>query len=377
MNVKQSIFQYPFDPATLAAESNPTADLVLAFGCVEAIEDPTILENLKTSFPKAIIAGCSGASQIQNSEIYEDRLCLTAMQFDSTTIRSIRKNVAEAGTQREIGTRLGEELNADDLVYVMILVDGLTPDCDEIIFGLRNEIGDQCAISGGRAADNWQFQQTLVLDRDGAHKNSLLAIGFYGSNFKASTAAVSGWTDHGGVAKITKCDNNRLLKLDNQPALEIYQKHLGPEAENLPKSGLHFPIQLMHGDKPGLIRTPVSIDEEVGSFDVSGMVHEGDIRMLVFTSAQDLIDGAVKAAEKCPADSTNGGDSLALLISCAARREAMGPATELEIEAIYEAYGEKIACSGFYAYGEICDFDVTGQCELHNQTMTVTMLSEG
>jgi hypothetical protein len=33
--------------------------------------------------------------------------------------------------------------------------------------------------------------------------------------------------------------------------------------------------------------------------------------------------------------------------------------------------------AGFYSYGEIAPFTPNASCELHNQTMTITTLSEG
>jgi hypothetical protein len=38
--------------------------------------------------------------------------------------------------------------------------------------------------------------------------------------------------------------------------------------------------------------------------------------------------------------------------------------------------GPKLIPLGFYSYGEISPHSVSGVCELHNQTMTVTTISE-
>ena len=50
---------------------------------------------------------------------------------------------------------------------------------------------------------------------------------------------------------------------------------------------------------------------------------------------------------------------------------------EEEIEAVRNVLGEKAAITGFYSYGEICPTAPSEkQCQLHNQTMTITVLSE-
>ena len=39
-------------------------------------------------------------------------------------------------------------------------------------------------------------------------------------------------------------------------------------------------------------------------------------------------------------------------------------------------FGPRMARLGFYSYGEISPHAVSGVCELHNQTMTVTAITE-
>jgi hypothetical protein len=50
---------------------------------------------------------------------------------------------------------------------------------------------------------------------------------------------------------------------------------------------------------------------------------------------------------------------------------------EEEIETVRQVVGPRAAITGFYSYGELCPYEKGSPCELHNQTMTVTLLSEG
>ena len=47
-----------------------------------------------------------------------------------------------------------------------------------------------------------------------------------------------------------------------------------------------------------------------------------------------------------------------------------------EIEAVREILGADTYQAGFYSYGEISPHNKLGTCELHNQTMTVTLFAE-
>ena len=49
---------------------------------------------------------------------------------------------------------------------------------------------------------------------------------------------------------------------------------------------------------------------------------------------------------------------------------------EEEVEGVREVLGPDTTLAGFYSYGEISPFTPNAKCELHNQTMTITTLSE-
>jgi hypothetical protein len=54
----------------------------------------------------------------------------------------------------------------------------------------------------------------------------------------------------------------------------------------------------------------------------------------------------------------------------------MGQSIVDEITAAETQLGRGVAVAGFYSYGEISPHAESGMCELHNQTMTVTTISE-
>jgi hypothetical protein len=50
---------------------------------------------------------------------------------------------------------------------------------------------------------------------------------------------------------------------------------------------------------------------------------------------------------------------------------------EEELEIIHEVIGKDTSMTGFYSYGEISPIKPFEQhCELHNQTMTITLFKE-
>ena len=89
-----------------------------------------------------------------------------------------------------------------------------------------------------------------------------------------------------------------------------------------------------------------------------------------------LIDGAIGAAKKCYEAIGPFSPELAILISCVGRKMILKQRTEEEIEGVRDVLGGKTIITGFYSYGELSPLNQGGTCALHNQTMTITVLSE-
>jgi hypothetical protein len=89
-----------------------------------------------------------------------------------------------------------------------------------------------------------------------------------------------------------------------------------------------------------------------------------------------LIDGACEAGSLAGVPHTgHTDDTLAIAISCVGRRLVLGERAEEEIEATLEVLPTRTRQIGFYSYGEISPY-AQGPCDLHNQTMTLTTISE-
>jgi hypothetical protein len=90
-----------------------------------------------------------------------------------------------------------------------------------------------------------------------------------------------------------------------------------------------------------------------------------------------LVDGAEGAAGMSIEPLAGEKPELAILISCVGRKLVLKERVEEEVEAVSAKLGTQAALAGFYSYGEICPTASTEkQCQLHNQTMTITTFRE-
>jgi hypothetical protein len=126
----------------------------------------------------------------------------------------------------------------------------------------------------------------------------------------------------------------------------------------------------------GLVRTILSVDEKEQSMTFAGDVPEGAYARLMKANFDRLIDGAAGAAKTSHETLGSSSPDLAILISCVGRKLVLKQRTEEEVEGVRAVLGERTVLTGFYSYGEICPAAPNANCELHNQTMTITTLSE-
>jgi len=91
----------------------------------------------------------------------------------------------------------------------------------------------------------------------------------------------------------------------------------------------------------------------------------------------NLAAGAAEAARL--ADASLGeqlsGDAVSVMVSCIGRRLLLGQRVTDKVEAAVKEVRAN-AHLGFFSYGEISPHAASGCGELHNQTMTITALSE-
>ena len=126
-----------------------------------------------------------------------------------------------------------------------------------------------------------------------------------------------------------------------------------------------------------MVRTIVGIDRERRALIFAGDMPEGWMTRLMRGNFDNLAAGAAEAARQAKAGIVGipAGDEVSVMVSCTGRRLLMGQriTEELEAAALEMRPGARV---GFFSYGEISPHAVSGCCELHNQTMTVTTLSE-
>ncbi|KAF0130612.1 MAG: hypothetical protein FD155_1422 [Bacteroidetes bacterium] len=354
------------------------AQLVFVFGNRHLLKNPKNIAFIKENYPLAKFAGCSTSGEICQEEVFDENIICTAVWFEKTTIEIAEEKINSMNDSFLVGEKLAKKLMKDNLRHVMIFSEGLNINGSELTKGLNKQLDNSISVTGGLAGDQAEFIETVIVHNQSVDTNLVIGIGFYGDNIQVGYGSMGGWDSFGVDREVTRSEKNILYELDGQPALELYKKYLGAHAANLPSSALLFPLSLqLEQSDTSVVRTILSINETDGSMVFAGDIPQGSYVRLMKASFDRLIDGANDAAEMSTLSLRNSQPDLAILISCVGRKLVLKQRVEEELEAIREVTGQTTTLTGFYSYGEICPLKPFEQhCELHNQTMTITVFKE-
>lgn len=354
------------------------AQWVLIFGSNKLLCDNSLIDCIRSKYPNAYLMGCSTAGEIHDSNTNNDSLSITAIEFMKATLNfksySILGNSSKDSL--ELGKKIISEIDQNDLKHIFILCEGLNFNGSKLVEGMREGVKNDIPITGGLAGDGTQFKSTYVISNDYAKRNQIVVAAIYGK-VKTGCASVGGWDTFGIERIVTKSKENILYEMDHKPALDLYKEYLGEKAINLPASGLLFPLSVRLKDADeGIVRSVLSINEEDKSLIFAGDIPMNSYCKLMRSNYNNLLNGSMKAAELATDMIGVEKIDLAILISCVGRKVIFKQRIDEEIEVIREIVGTNTAITGFYSYGEIAPYRKDTLCELHNQTMTVTFITE-
>ena len=356
---------------------SPTT-LVLAFAAPQFHDKPELWTQLKSAYPESCVIGCSTSGEIDQTRIRDASVIVAVARFGATKVKHAATRLSDASQSFASGAKIADALAAPDLRAVIVLSEGLHVNGSELVRGLNSVLGEHVVVTGGLAGDGDRFGRTWVMANGKVETDGVVAVGLYGDKVRVGHGSKGGWDTFGPERVVSKSEGNVLYTLDDRPALALYKEYLGERASSLPGSALLFPLALRAsmGDQNSVVRTVLAVDEAKQSLTFAGDIPTGVYAKLMRANFDRLILGAQAAGGAAASLKEHSGPALSIAISCVGRRLVLGERTEEETEATLQTLPDGTQQIGFYSYGEISPH-ATGRCDLHNQTMTLTVLSEG
>lgn len=351
---------------------------LICFASRSLLESNEIYPRLKKEFKNAKILTCSTAGEINGKTIDENSAVVIALKFEKTKTEVVVGNIQQAKTSFNLGKLTTEKLPQKNLKYVLVLSDGNLINGDELIDGIQSVLSPDVIVTGGMAGDGNNFQKTLVGLDSNIKEGNLVLLGLYGDNIKVGSGYKGGWDVFGPERVITKSEGNLLFEIDNENALELYKKYLGKYASELPSSALLFPISIKSENTDNfIVRTILSIDEQSKSMRFAGNIPQGSVVRFMKSNFDRLIDAAGEASDISLANlGKKIKPDVAFIVSCVGRKLVLSNRAEEEVEAAFDHISKDVNAIGFFSYGEIARQYEQKISRLHNQTISVTTLSE-
>ncbi|GAA4230878.1 FIST C-terminal domain-containing protein [Postechiella marina] len=351
--------------------------LVLVFGNRILLEDDTVYEDVKKQFPDGHIIFGSTCADIIGNSVDENSISVTAIEFEKSKFVINTSNVLNTDLDSyKTGADLVNAFNKDGLKFVFVVSEGSFINGSQLTKGMNSAIKDNTLITGGLCGDAARFEKTVASYNENPKQGEIVAIAFYGETLEATFSIHGGWTPFGPERIVTKSEGNILYELDNLPALDLYKKYLGDKSKELPGAALLYPLNVKSTEQnQSIVRSILNINEEENSMILAGDMPVNSKVQLMMTNVDHIANASERAAKQA-LELRENKPELAMLVSCIGRKLVLDQRVEEEVEEVVAVVGKETTICGFYSYGEIAPFHGEVNCQLHNQTMTITLISE-
>ncbi len=358
------------DPRLLVVFASQTHDL------------QTLVDSLDDCSGGLPLIGCSTAGEYATAGPGENGIVVTALggpgfSVATTVVRGVSERLHDAGADAA-ACMTGVDSERPHRV-LMLLTDGLAGDQQEIVRGAYSVLGASVPLVGGCAGDDLAMKQTHQFHGREVLTDAVVAAAI-ASDAPFGIGVRHGWRRVGEPMLVTESSNNRVYKLDERPALDVYLERLNApaEARTDPEAFTRFasthPLGMSRRSGEEQVRFIGGADFSDGSLSAIAEVPPG---ALVWSMEGDA-ESVLSATEAACADAVAALDGRApiglVAFDCIARRGVLGDdgGIQSEVARVAErAAGAPIA--GFYTYGEIAR--TSGVSGFHNQTLVVLSVS--
>jgi hypothetical protein len=320
------------------------------------------------------VIGCSTAGEIASDGPGDAGVVVAAFGGSgfvarTAVARGVSVRLRDAGA--EVAAAAGE---APDHPHhaLLILTDGLAGDMTEVVRGAYSMLGATTPLVGGCAGDDLSMQRTHQLWEGEVLEDAVVGA-WLASDAPLGIGVQHGWRRVGEPMLVTGSEGNKVLTLDERPALDVYLERLNPPAEahrsaaDFTAFALTHPLGLSRrsGEE---VRFLAGADMDERSLNCIAAVPSGAL-VWMMEGDIDSVLVATDAACREAVEALGTHTALGMLaFDCIARRAVLGDAgIKREIDCIAGHASGPVA--GFYTYGEIAR--THGVNGFHNQTLVV------
>jgi len=335
--------------------------------------EPVQLSQIFKRFKIDLLA-CTSADEFTNGNITSDEMAVILFDIDKAHYRlyitdTDDDNVVHWGEE----TAKYGKLHFSDPAFISLL--DINTCGDFFIEGINNKAPNS-KIFGGLSAVGDTANPMHIVVNDKISKKAVGSLILDTSRIEVKGQAISGWKAIGSLQTITKCDGNKILEINGEPALSYFNKIVGTyhnsdaKADNLMLASFQYPLQI-NKDGESILRAPLLSNKEENSIVVGGKVSKGDQFKFSYAPGIQVVKDTVAKFKEFAID--NHDVDAVLLFNCKARQAAFGPIIKDEVQAIYKLWNKPMI--GFFCFGEI-GRNKSGKTYLYNETCSIVTIKQ-
>ena len=183
---------------------------------------------------------------------------------------------------------------------IFIFIDAFAPQKSTFIENLFNFFGFKYSFFGAGCGSDSFVSFPCIIHNSGVYENAA-AIGY--TTEQLSMGVAHGWNSISEPLKVTESENCKIQTINWEPAFEVYKKIVEKHSglvfynNNFSEIAKCYPIGLIKIDGEQVIRDPYTTND--GALYCLDIVDTGQYITVMNGNSASLIEGAVKAAEKC------------------------------------------------------------------------------
>ncbi|HEX7069905.1 MAG TPA: FIST N-terminal domain-containing protein [Rhodothermales bacterium] len=325
------------------------------------------------------VVGATSSGEIANADTMEEGCVAMLMDMApdafAVELHPRRNGESVADLARNLGASATRRFANPTIVA---FASGLQSDGEDVVRGVQAGAGRPVPLFGGMAGDDLRMTNSFVFDGSGVSNEGVLGLVLDGDRFQIEGLATSGWQPVGVDLSVTHSQGNVVYTIEGEPALDVYRKYLNFENSEIDTSagiamalGVQYPLSVKRPDGTSVIRAPLFFNPENNAMIFAGGVPEGAKVKFCIPPSLDIVERVLEEATDVHR-ALPEADAL-ILVACVARRMALGPLAEDEVQGLYDIWGTPTL--GFFSYGEI-----GGRrpelCDFHTETCTIIALRE-
>jgi hypothetical protein len=330
-------------------------------------DQSAVLRALREVLGDVPLVGGSGQGVIGNAAVQEGGFAVGAMGFGGPGLRAATGHqaaveVEPARKARELARGIRESLGVPPQLFVLIYDPLGGVDVNELLAGMRGEV--DCPIVGGAAGQpSGPVASTYQYHDDVATSGGAVALGLAG-DFTLDLGICHGTTPTGIVMTLTRAEGNKLLALDDRPALDVWRECVGlPENEQINQDhtaalamGIERTVMRDGREEPVyLIRAAFGFDRQRGGIVVQAAIPEGSKIMFHHRTVAVVKEGTAEMGRELAERLRDKRPWAVLGFECGARTAPfLGAADTLEENLLLQqVVAPRAPWLGIIAWGEI------------------------